>query len=134
MYSHTIKTRIRYSETDKMGYCYYGNYAQFFEMGRVELLRNIGISYKKMEDSGIMLPVSDFKISYLKPVFYDDEITIDTSIRKLPNTRIIFDYQIRNEAEEKTTVGETTLVFIKVENMKPTRPPEAIIAALSDFY
>ncbi|MCH2234085.1 MAG: acyl-CoA thioesterase [Crocinitomicaceae bacterium] len=134
MYTHNIKTRIRYGETDKMGYCYYGNYAQFFEMGRVELLRSLGVSYKELEDQGIMLPVSKLNVNYLRPVFYDEEITITTKIAKLPTAKIIFDYEIKNEKGVVTTTGETTLVFIRSTDMRPTQPPKSIIEELSKHF
>ena len=134
MYTQNIKTRIRYGETDKMGYCYYGNYAQFFEMGRVELLRSLGVAYKELEDQGIMLPVSKLNINYLKPVFYDEEITIVTKIVKMPTAKIVFEYEIQNSKGDVTTTGETTLVFIKASDMRPTQPPRSIIAELEKHF
>ena len=86
---HETKVRVRYGETDQMGYCYYGNYAQYFEVGRVEALRSLGCSYKALEDQGIMLPVSEYNVKYKRPAYYDDELTIQTKnhrnkrIRKL---------------------------------------------------
>ena len=94
MYVSEIKLRVRYSETDRMGYCYYGNYATYFEVARVECLRSLGITYKSLEDEGILLPVVDFKIRYIKPAFYDDELKIKTYIRELPTAKIKFDYEI----------------------------------------
>ena len=127
MYTHHIKTRIRYSETDKMGYCYYGNYAQFFEMGRVEMLRSIGTAYRELEDQGILLPVVNYNVNFLKPIFYDEEITIITKITKMPSARIIFEYEIKNEKGETATTAETTLVFIKESTKRPCQPPEEVI-------
>ena len=134
MYSHSIKTRIRYGETDKMGYCYYGNYAQFFEMGRVELLRSLGVAYKKLEDEGIMLPVMNLNVNYLKPIFYDEEITIVTKIEKIPSAKIKFVYEIINEKKEITTNAETTLAFIRKEDMRPTQPPNIILEELKKYF
>ena len=82
-FSAKISLRVRYGETDQMGYCYYGNYASFFEVGRVEALRELGLSYKEMEDQGIMLPVSHFEVDYLSPTFYDDLLTVETKIVSL---------------------------------------------------
>src|SRR5690348_9666098 len=96
MYSHETKLRVRYGETDQMGYSYYGNYAQYFEVGRVEMLRSLGVTYKEMEDEGIALPVYTFSIKYYKPAFYDDELTIKTTINKMPAARISFNYQTYN--------------------------------------
>ena len=88
MYLHETKIRIRYGETDQMGYVYYGNYAQFFEIGRVEMLRSLGVSYASMEKQGIMLPVVDFSVKYIKPAYYDDLITIRTMIEEIPSVKI----------------------------------------------
>ena len=92
MYITETTIRVRYSETDKMGYVYYGNYAQYFEVGRVEALRDLKTSYKEMEDTGVMLPVYEFNIKYLKPAFYDDLLVIKTTIREIPTAKIKFDY------------------------------------------
>src|ERR1700741_3439944 len=112
MYISETKIRVRYGETDQMGYAYYGNYAQYFEVGRVEALRGLGMSYKAMEDGGIMLPVLDFKVKFIKPAFYDDLLTIRTYIKELPAARIKFEYETYNEKEVLLNVGDTTLVFV----------------------
>ena len=127
MYEFKHKLRIRYGETDQMGYCYYGNYAQFLELGRVETLRNLGMSYKKIEDSGIMLPVIELNIKYLKPSFYDDLITIKTIIKKKPSIKIEFDYEIYNEKNELITIAYTKLVFVNKTTMKPCNCPEELL-------
>ena len=106
------KVRVRYGETDKMGYCYYGVYAQYFEIGRTELMRQYGLTYKKIEDAGIMLPVLSLNVKFIKPAFYDDELTIKTYLTKLPLVRIEFLYEIYNQHNELLNNGETTLVFI----------------------
>src|SRR6185295_1633646 len=100
MYITEIKIRVRYAETDQMGYVYYGNYAAYFEVARVETLRNLGFSYKKLEEEGIMLPVLSFSTRYNKPAFYDDELIIKVSIKELPMARIRFDYETYNEKDE----------------------------------
>ena len=79
MFKSETKIRVRYAETDQMGYCYYGNYAQYFEVARVEALRSLGVTYKTMEENGIWLPVVDFSINYLQPAYYDEELTILTN-------------------------------------------------------
>ena len=127
MFSNTTKLRIRYSETDQMGYCYYGNYAQFFEIGRVETLREIGVSYKDLESRGIMLPVIDLTVKYIRPALYDDLIEIKTSLKKMPKARIEFDYEIYNEKKELLTTASTTLVFISSETMKPIQAPQDLL-------
>jgi acyl-CoA thioester hydrolase len=127
MLSHNIQIRVRYGETDQMGYVYYGNYAQYFEMGRVEWLRNLGISYKRMEDSGIMLPVINLNINYLNPAKYDDLLTLQTTLIKKPSARIEFDFKLYNEEKELLTEGYTSLVFVDMKQNKPTRPPNYIL-------
>ncbi len=126
-FKHETKLRVRYGETDQMGYCYYGNYAQYFEVGRVEALRSLGCSYKQLEEDGIMLPVSEYNVKYKRPAFYDDELTIVTSITEIKGPRIRFEYLIKNT--EGSTVAEafTTLVFVKKENMRPCPPPQSFI-------
>ena len=133
MYKHQDKLRVRYAHTDRMGYCYYGNYAQFFEIGRVEALRGLGFSYKSMEDNGILLPVIDFNIKYLAPAFYDDLLTINTFVKELPTARIKFDYEIFNESGEKLNLGSTTLVFINKNSGKPIKCPLELTKQLKVF-
>src|SRR4051812_22978661 len=119
MYVSETTVRVRYAETDRMGYVYYGNYAQYYEVGRVEALRQLGMSYRALEDSGIMLPVLDYSVKFFKPAFYDDLLTIKTSITEIPQVRIKFLYEIFNEKGDKLNEGETTLVFIDVKSGKP---------------
>jgi acyl-CoA thioester hydrolase len=126
-YAHSHQLRVRYGETDRMGYCYYGNYAEFLEVGRVEALRSMGITYKELEDDGIMLPVSEFQIKYLHPAKYDDLLTITTNVSHLKGARIYFSYEIFNEENKKLVEATTTLVFVKSETMKPTLAPELFI-------
>ena len=124
--------RVRYSETDQMGYCYYGNYAQFLEIGRVEALRYSGFRYKEMEQQGILLPVLDFQIKYIFPAKYDDLLTIETTIVAIKGTRIIFDYEIINEMGVKIATASTTLVFVSKESMRPMKAPENIVKAIQN--
>jgi len=127
MQTHNIFFRVRYGETDQMGYVYYGNYAQYFEMGRVEWLRNLGISYKQMEESGIMLPVLKLNIEYLKPAKYDDLLNLKTTLVKIPSVRIEFNFELYNEHKVLLTKGYTSLVFIDMEKNKPTKAPKSIL-------
>jgi len=126
MISRQINIRVRYAETDQMGYVYYGNYAAYFEMGRVELLRSIGTSYKKLEDDGIMLPVRDFSIRYIKPALYDDLLTLTTTLTEIPSTRINFTYKIHNESGILLCKAETTLVFVDKKSGRPAQIPEEL--------
>jgi len=133
MNSDEIQFRVRYGETDQMGFVYYGNYAQYFEMGRTEWMRKLGITYKKMEENGIMLPVMNLNINYLKPAKYDDLLTLKTTLIKIPSAKIEFSYEIYNEEKELLTTGKTTLVFVNMKTNKPTRAPEYIIEKLRNI-
>ena len=124
LYSAEIQLRVRYGETDQMGYCYYGNYAQYFEVGRVEALRGLGMSYKVVEEKGFMLPVSSFSVKYIAPAYYDDLLTITTRIIDLKGVRLYFEYDIKNEKGELISTADTTLVFVDKKTMRPTSPPE----------
>ncbi len=124
--------RVRYAEADRMGYLYYGNYATYFEVGRVELLRQRGISYKELEDRGILLPVRDFSIKYLKPAYYDDLLTLHTSVLELGRASIRFGYELRNEAGVLLTTAQTTLVFVSKASGRPVAPGEDLKAALTE--
>ncbi len=125
---HTTHTlRVRYGETDPMKYVYYGNYAEYFEVGRVELFRNIGIPYDDIEKLGIWLPVSEYKIKYLKPALYDQLLEIHTYIKKIPTARIEFEYEIYNEAKEKISEASTTLFFLDSETKKIIKCPDFLM-------
>lgn len=134
MYKAETKVRVRYSETDQMGYCYYGNYAAFFEVARVEALRKLGMSYKQMEEDGIAMPVLEYQIKYYKPAFYDDELTIETSITEIPKARIHFTYKTYNAINELINEAKTSLVFVNKTTGRPCMAPEHFLNALAPFY
>ncbi|WP_339609105.1 thioesterase family protein [uncultured Planktosalinus sp.] len=133
MKKDTIHTRVRYAETDQMGVVYYGNYAQYFEMGRTEWLRKFGISYKWMEDNGILLPVIDLNVKFKQSACYDDLLTIKTELQKLPTVRIAFNYEIFNQKNELITTGSTTLVFVDKETKKPIMAPDYLLEKLKEI-
>lgn len=133
MKTHTIHIRVRYAETDRMGFVYYGNYATYFEMARVEWLRNLGFRYRDMEDQGIALPVTEYTVKYLKPAFYDQQLTIRTTVTELDGVRIKFHYDTFNESDELINKAETTLVFINTSTQKPCAAPEGLVAAFRNF-
>ena len=130
MKKSSTKTRVRYSETDQMGVVYHGNYAQFFELGRTEWLRKLGITYKDMEISGIMLPVISLSCNFVKPAKYDDVLTIQTILLKKPMVKIVFDYKITNQHDQLICTGNSVLAFIKTENNKPTSCPNYLLENL----
>ena len=127
VYSFETKLRVRYGETDQMGFVYYGIYAQYYEVGRVELLRSIGISYKEVEAMGFALPVVNLNINYKKPAFYDDELVIKTTIKKMPLVKIVFDYETFNVNGDLLNTGQVILVFINKNTGKPCCAPETIM-------
>lgn len=127
MISKTTSIRVRYGETDQMGVVYHGNYAQFFEIGRISWLRDFGISYKKMEEEHIMLPVVSLQTTFKKSAKFDDEITIKTILKKIPTVKIEFDYEIINQEGELLATGNTILVFVDMLTNKPTRCPAYIL-------
>lgn len=127
---HQIQIRVRYSETDQMRVVYHGNYAQYFEMGRVEWLRKKGVSYKWMEDNGIMLPVVSLIMNYKKPARYDDLLTLKTTLKNQSTVKIEFDYELYNEAQELLTTGSSILVFVDMKTGRPIAPPTYILELL----
>jgi acyl-CoA thioester hydrolase len=134
MFTHNTKIRVRYSETDQMGYVYYGRYAEYFEAGRVEAFRSLGISYKELEEQGIMMPVLNLQVNYYKPLYYDEELTVQVTIPKLPTLRIQFIYKVFNAAGELTADGETSLLFVDAATRKPMRMPIEVTRALEPHY
>ncbi|RRQ46655.1 acyl-CoA thioesterase [Chryseobacterium sp. SC28] len=119
--------RVRYGETDPMKYVYYGNYAEYLEVARVELFRSLGLSYDAIERRGIFLPVSEYKIKYLKPALYDQILEIRTYIRQIPGVRIVFDYEIYNEENVKITEASTTLFFLDSQTNKIVKCPDYLL-------
>jgi acyl-CoA thioester hydrolase len=129
------KLRVRYGETDQMGYVYYGVYAQYYEVGRVDAMRQLGFSYKDVEAKGILMPVVEFIVNYKKPAFYDDEITIITYIKKKPEgLKIIFDYECYNSKKELLNTGKVTLVCVDKLTQKMVKLPNWFNKALSSFF
>ncbi len=129
------KIRVRYGETDQMGYAYYGVYAQYYEVGRVEAMRLLGFSYKEVEARGILMPVIDYSITYKKPAFYDDEITVVTLIKEIPRSvKIVFDYECYNAANELLNTGKVTLVFIDKEKNKPVAAPDWFLKGIQPHF
>lgn len=135
MYTATTNIRVRYAETDQMNVVYYGNYAQYFEVGRVESLRQLGISYKALEAMGIIMPVVDFHVKYLRSAYYDDVLTIKTSIKELNQTHKIEFYQeVYNEAEKLLTTGKVILYFLDATTKQKVNMPLDIYERLLPFF
>ncbi|MBK1441834.1 acyl-CoA thioesterase [Parapedobacter sp. ISTM3] len=134
MYTFETKVRVRYAETDQMGYVYYGNYATFYEVGRVELFRSLGFSYKALEDSGIMLPVLELHSRFIKPARYDEELTVRVSLKEKPAIKIRFDYELFNSEGELLNTGTTTLVFVNIKRNKPCMAPPEFLDHLQRYF
>ena len=134
MITGEIKLRVRYSDTDQMGYIYYGRYASFYEIARVELFRSLGFSYKKLEEEDIGMPVIDMETKYILPIKYDEQIKIYTSIENLPSSRISFKYEVYNQNNELANTANTTLTFINLINKKPVRMPAELLDIIKSNF
>jgi len=135
MFESTTQVRVRYAETDKMSVVYHGNYVQYFEVGRVEAIRALGISYKDMEDEGVIMPVIEWQAKFLRPARYDDLLTVKTVLRELPAAHeITFHQEVYNEAGKLLTSGQVRLYFLTAATMQRTTMPEALRARLEEFF
>lgn len=135
MYEHSTNIRVRYAETDRMDVVYYGNYAQYFEVGRVESLRNLGISYKDIESMGIILPVVELTIKYLRPAKYDDLLTVKSIIKSLPvDHKIVFDQEVYNEQGKLLTVGTVKLYFMDAQLQNKSKMPDLMLEKLRPYF
>jgi acyl-CoA thioester hydrolase len=133
MKDYEFSVRVRYAETDQMGVVYHGNYAQYFEMGRVEWLRNLGISYKWMEENGVMLPVVSLQMNYKKPARYDDLLRVKTILKSQTSVKIEFDYEIYNEQNDLLTTGYSMLVFVDMKTGRPMVPPSYVTEKINQL-
>ena len=134
MYKTETYIRVRYSETDQMQYVYYGNYAAYYEVGRVEALRQLGLTYKELEAMGIMMPVLENHSEYLSPALYDDLLRIEVTIPEKPSVRITFQCDIFNEAGKLIHRGRTLLAFVNQKTGRPCRPPQAFQNVLARYF
>jgi acyl-CoA thioester hydrolase len=123
MLSHISEIRVRYGETDKMGVVYYGTYPLYLEVARTDLMRKHGIVYRNLEENGIQMPVVHLECTYFKPAFYDDVITINTIVKEIIGSRIIFEYELYNKDNQLLNKANTTLIFVNSNTGKPCRPP-----------
>jgi len=135
MFTYEVKgIRVRYADTDQMGYVYYGNYARYYEIGRVEALRSIDFHYKVMEDEGVMMPVYENRSKYLKPARYDDLLTVKVTLKELPGVRVVFHYEIKNQDNILLNTGETVLVFQRKDNGKLCIAPQKLLEKLKPYF
>jgi len=129
MIEHQINIRVRYAETDQMQFVYYGNYAAYFEVARVELLRKMGLSYKQIEEMGIWMPVMEYYVQYKNPARYDDELTIHVMVKEMPSSKMIFEY-VTHCGDVIINTALTTLVFVDQESQRPVRCPQPLKAVI----
>ena len=127
-----IQIRVRYGETDQMGVVYHGNYALYLEMGRIEWLRKLGVSYKKMEENGIMLPVVSMSLNFKKSACYDDLINVKTQLKNQPTAKIEFDYEITSENGQILALANVVLAFIDMKTNRPVRAPQYILDVINN--
>jgi len=134
MLSHELKIRVRYAEVDRMGYLHHGNYAAYFEAGRTELLRELGLSYRQMEDEGVLLPVRELNIRYFDPILYDEEVIVRTIVRQMPAVKLEFDYEIENIFGNLCCEAKAVLVFVDATKRKPIKAPEYFLKLVRPFF
>ena len=134
MYQSETTVRVRYGETDQMGYVYYGTYAMYYEVARVESLRQLGLTYREIEAMGIIMPVLENKSRFIAPGRYDEQLRIVTTLREKPGVRIKFEYEIFNSENTLIHQGETSLAFVDKITNRPRRPPEEMQKVLEPFF
>ncbi|AZQ63454.1 acyl-CoA thioesterase [Flammeovirga pectinis] len=134
MLTRETQIRINYADTDQMGFVYYGHYAKFYEIGRTEALRSLGMSYKQMEAEGVMLPVLENFSKYIKPAKYDDLITIRTTLIEKPSVKLLFEYELFNQDGELLNTGKTKLAFMKKTTYKPCRAPKNFMEVIASYF
>ncbi|NPA67738.1 MAG: acyl-CoA thioesterase [Chlorobi bacterium] len=134
MLTSETKIRVRYGETDQMGYVYYGNYPLYYEVARTDMIKKIGWSYKTMEENGIMMPVLSLNVKYIRPAYYDDELTVKVFVKKMPSTRMEFEYEVFNEKKELINKGSTVLVFVDMKTVKPTVAPKELTDKIKAYF
>lgn len=135
MFISETSIRVRYAETDKMGYVYYGNYATYYEVARTEAIRALGLPYKSLEEEeGVMMPVLENYTKYIKPALYDDQLRIVVKVPEMPGVRMRFEYEIYNEQDQLLNTGYTVLVFVNMESGRPCRMPDGMASKLEPYY
>lgn len=135
MFITETKLRVRYAETDQMDVVYHGNYAQYFEVGRAEAIRQMGFTYKDMESMGIIMPIVEWHAKFIRPAHYDDLLTIRTTLKELPaDHRIEFHQEVYNEKEKLLTTGKVVLYFMTADTMEKTTMPENLVENLKPYF
>jgi acyl-CoA thioester hydrolase len=130
MITHEFSFRVMYPDTDQMGTVHHSNYVKYYEAARWELFRSIGISYRSVEDSGYMLPVTRMNFRFTKPIHYDELLTVKTTLKSMRAARIWFTYRLYNESGELVNEAETELAFVQKDNWKPCVAPDFVVRAI----
>ena len=133
MKNYSLKIKVRYCETDQMGLVHHGSYINYLEEARISWISNLGFSYSEMEKSGIILPVSKLNISYLKPVYFDDDLVVNVELAGMPTSRLIFNYTIKNN-NEVVVKGNTVLAFLNKETKRPVRCPDYMLEKVTPLF
>lgn len=134
MFHFVLPVRVRYAETDRMGYVYHGNYAQYYEIARVEALRSLGIRYRDLEERGVLLPVLELTSKFIRPAYYDDLLTVHLTVKELPETRVTFHHEIKNESGDTINVGRVTLVFVDGKSFRPTKADADLVKKFEPYF
>lgn len=134
MYQHSLQYRVLYADTDQMGYVYHGNYPKLYEAGRNEAIRALGLSYKELEAVGIWMPVTNMEFKLLRPAFYDEVLTIVTSIQVLPETKLNFYTEVYNQEDKLLNAGKISLAFVDANTKKSSAAPHVLMEKLSPYF
>lgn len=135
MFSSSTTVRVRYAETDQMNVVYHGNYAQYFEVGRAEAIRQLGFTYKELEAMGIIMPIVEWHAKFIRPAHYDELLTIKTQLNDMPEAhRIEFHQEVYNEKGKLLTTGKVVLYFLAADTMEKTAMPEVLAARLRPYF
>ncbi len=135
MLTHECTKRVRYGETDQMGYLYYGHYAQYYEIGRAEMIRSLGLSYRAMEEKhGVLMPVMSLQCRYVRPALYDELITIRSTLRHLPQKTITFHMELFNEKGKLVNGGSVKLCFVDAKTNKSIDTPPYLLEKLKPYF
>jgi acyl-CoA thioester hydrolase len=134
MFSTETQIRVRYGETDRMGYLYYGHYPEYFEVARTDMIRSLGLSYRDIEDCGIIMPVRSLKVDYKVPARYDELLTVKCFLKAMPEIKLDFDYEIYNSENKLICTGNTILAFVDAKTRRPRRAPDFFLSAVRRFF
>jgi acyl-CoA thioester hydrolase len=134
MFCSETMIRVRYGETDRMGYLYYGHYPEYFEVSRTDMIRSLGLSYKGIEDRGIIMPVRSLKVDYRIPAQYDEMLRVKSCLSKLPEIKLDIDYEIFNQQDKLICTGNTVLAFVDAKSRRPRRAPDFFLEAVRKYF